>query len=179
MKRDRSAFGYMEPSPDTREFAQCGTCAMFLRRIGRCHWLRPQDCVDDDDTCIMYAQGEPNDDPKAKPTGTFAPETVGFFDGQVRCENCNAFDARDPKRKHCDLYVQLNRTFPRMWDLKPAVKPHACCNAWSPGDRKPGNFGPYGPIPDADDPNVAGPLGKLVKSGRISSSAFERVAKRK
>jgi hypothetical protein len=151
MKRDRSAFAYMEPDPDTKKFAQCGTCAMFLRKVERCHWLGPDDKVDADDSCVMYVQGEPSDDPKAKPTGALEPKTVGLFDGRVRCENCNAHDFRDPARKHCDLFVQLNRMFPRMWNLKTEIKPHACCNAWAPGERDPKNFGPYGPLPDQDD----------------------------
>jgi hypothetical protein len=164
MIRDRSAFAYMEPDPDTREFAQCGSCAMFLCKIGRCYWLGPSDEVDDDDSCVMYVQGEPNDDPNAKPTAALTPKTVGFFSGQVRCENCNAHDFRDPKRMHCDLFVQLNRMYPKMWHLKTEIKPHACCNAWASGARDPKNFGPYGPLPDADDPNAGGMLARLLKS---------------
>ncbi len=163
MVRDRSAFGYMEPDPNIKEFAQCGSCAMFLRKVGRCHWLRKNDKVNDDATCIMYVQGTPNDDSKAEPTGSFDPETVGFYDGQVRCENCNARDFRDPYRKHCDLYVQLNRMYPNMWKLETKVEPRGCCNAWSPGDRNPKQFGPYGPLPDADDQKHGGLLFRLIQ----------------
>jgi len=137
---------------------------MFLRQIGRCHWLGKNDVVDDDDTCIMYAQGEPNDYPDAESTGTFDPQTVGFFDGQVRCENCNVFDDRDSKKPHCDLYVQLNRMYPDMWELDERVKPHGCCNAWSQGRRDPSKFGPYGPIPDEDDRGAGGLLFRWRKA---------------
>jgi hypothetical protein len=164
VKRDRSAFAYMEPHPDTSQFAQCGTCAMFLRGVGRCYWLGAHDQVDSDDSCVMYVQGRPDDRRDARPTGILKPETVGFYSGKVRCENCNAHDFRDPARKHCDLFVQLNRMFPEMWDLKTEIKPHACCNAWSSGERDPKNFGPYGPMPDADDPRAGGALSKLLGS---------------
>lgn len=161
-KRNRSAFAYMEGKPDTAAFAQCGTCALFLRGVKRCHWLGETE-VDEDDSCVMYVQGAPNDDPNAKPTGKLTPATVGLYDGKVRCENCNAFDARDPNDLHCDLYVQLNRIFPNMWNLNRTVKAHACCNAWAPGKRNPKNFGPYGPIPDADDPKVGGIITQVKK----------------
>jgi len=159
-KRNRSAFAYMEGKPDTPAFAQCSTCTMFLRGVGRCHWLGETE-VDGDDSCVMYVQGAPNDDPQAKPTGKLKPSTVGFYSGKVRCQNCNAFDSRNPNDLHCDLYVQLNRMFPRMWNLDRKVERHACCNAWAPGKRDPKNFGPNGPIPDADDPKVGGLIMKV------------------
>ncbi len=159
--RDRSAFLYMEPRPDTPDHAQCATCEMFLRVVGKCHHLQAEDKVDGDDTCGMYSQGRPNDDKDAKPSGQYTKETLGFFEGRVTCQHCNAYDDRDKSNIHCDLYVQLNRIFPHLFKLKESIKPRGCCNAWGEGKRDPKQFGPYGPLPDADDPNAGGLLAKL------------------
>jgi hypothetical protein len=161
--RDRSAFLYMEPKPDTPDHAQCATCEKFLRANGKCHHLQANDDVDGDDTCGMYAQGEPNDDPEATPTGQYTKETLGFFDGRVQCQRCNVYDDRDKLNIHCDLYVQLNRMFPRLWKLDEKVKPRGCCNAWGGGNRDPERFGPYGPLPDADDAQSGGLLAQMLE----------------
>ena len=171
--RDRSAFGYMEPHPDTPEFGQCRTCRLWLRKVKKCYWLRPQDHVDAADSCIMYGQGAPNDDPNAKPTGTFAPDVVGFYDGSVRCENCNARDFRDPTKPHCDFFVQLNRMLPKLFDLEERIKPRACCNAFDPGTRDPQQFGPIGPMADTDDGRVQ----QMVKRGMISDKQRAKMRK--
>lgn len=162
--RDRSAFLYYEPNPDTPDHAQCATCWKFLRGIGKCDEMDEKYSTDDDDTCGAYGQGEPNDDPKARPRGKYTPKDVGWLDGKVQCHRCNAYDDRDKTRIHCDLYVQLNRIFPRLFKLIEVVRPRACCNAWGPGKRDPKNFGPYGPMPDADDPNSGGILSRLLKA---------------
>jgi hypothetical protein len=161
MLRDRSAFLYMEPHPDIPDHAQCGSCENFNDVKGVCRWLSKTDEVDADDSCGLYAQGAPSAD--IEPTGQYTPEEVGFYDGKVRCQNCNALDARDAKRIHCDLYVQLTRMFPRLFKLDERVKPRGCCNAFAPGKRNPKNFGPYGPIPDPDDPNVGGLIMDVMK----------------
>lgn len=161
--RDRSAFLYMEPDPDTPDHAQCKTCFNFLRGVGRCHWLQEDDEIDFDDTCGLYGQGTPNDDPNAKPSGQYTKETVGFFDGRVTCHRCNAYDDRDKSHIHCDLYVQLNRMLPQLWKLKEEVIPRGCCNAWGEGKRDPKRFGPYGPLPDADDAGSGGILAQMLK----------------
>jgi hypothetical protein len=158
--RDRSTFLYMEPDPDIPDHAQCSSCRNFNDVEGLCFWLSAKDEVDGDDSCGEYGQGEPSSD--IVPTGQYTKETLGFVDHQVRCENCNAFDDRDQTNLHCDLYVQLNRMFPRLWRLIEEVKPRGCCNAQMPGKRNPKNFGPYGPIPDDDDPNVGGLITEIL-----------------
>jgi hypothetical protein len=175
--RDRSAFLYMEPSSRADEFASCGTCANFIRGRKRCYWFSDRDTVDEDDTCGLYVQGT-NAGDDTKPSGLSTKKIAGFLEGRVQCKRCNAFDGRDKSRPHCDLYVQLNRIFPRVWRLTEEVKPNACCNAWDKGERNPRNFGPYGPIPDADDPNVGGTIAavdKLKSRGLISERALSKM----
>src|SRR5581483_8378288 len=104
--RDRSAFLYLEPNPDTSEHAQCATCFNWLSKIERCRWLSQDFEVDSDDSCGFYIQGNPQIE--GAPLGLITPQQAGFVDEKVRCENCNAIDTRDPKRIHCDFYVQLN-----------------------------------------------------------------------
>jgi hypothetical protein len=128
--RDRSAFGYLEPVGDAPKFAQCKTCVLWLKDIDRCYWLQPNDEVLEGDTCIEYVQGPPirsEDAPRVRPTGALTKQEVGFVRGDVRCENCNAFDRGD---KACDLFRQLNKAFPKIWALDARVKPRACCNAF-------------------------------------------------
>lgn len=161
--RDRSAFAFFEPHPNIPDHAQCSSCSKFLRAIGRCFTMKEDDETAGGDTCVMYEQGEPNDDPNAKPSGQYTKKDVGWYSGKVTCQHCNVYDDRDKANIHCDLFVQLNRTFPRIWKLNEKIKPRTCCNAWGKGKRDPKRFGPYGPIPDADDPNVGGPLADLAK----------------
>lgn len=160
--RDRACFLYMEPKPDTPEHAQCVTCIRWGSVNKRCEELQKNDVVDKDDSCGLYSQGKPK--PVVVPSGQYTKKIVGFVSEKTRCENCNVFDNRDknPKEWHCDLYVQLNRILPRMFKLDIYVKPRGCCNLMAPGKRNPDRFGPYGPIPDADDPNVGGLLMKVI-----------------
>ena len=80
----------------------------------------------------MYVPGMPNEDEKVKPVDSLDPATVGFYRGQVRCENCDAFDAKDKDRIVCNLYVKLNKRFPDTFDLDTVIKLHGCCNAFFP-----------------------------------------------
>jgi hypothetical protein len=165
--RDRSTFLYMEPAdPKNDDFAQCGTCIEWIKDKDRCYLHRTSDEIDADDSCGLYVEGEPRSG--LKPLGLVTPKVSGLVDEQTRCHNCNAYDGRDQSHIHCDLYVQLNRMFPHVFDLKEEIEPHACCNAMEPGKRDPKRFGPYGPIPDADDPKVGGLVTRLRKSGQIS-----------
>jgi hypothetical protein len=172
--RDRSTFLYFEPKPDTPEHAQCETCCNWNPNK-LCFWLGKNDHPDGDDSCGMYGQGKPSTD--IVPTAQYTPKDVGLVSEQTRCENCNAFDSRDKTNLHCDLYVQLNRIFPRLFKLDVKVKPRGCCNAMEPGKRNPKQFGPYGPIPDADDPNVGGMIAKLLKSGDRDGDADDKAVK--
>ncbi len=149
--RDKAVFLYMEPKPDTPQHAQCATCRKWGRLNQRCDELQRNDDVDKGDSCGLYSQGAPQ--LYANPSGQYTKKVVGFVSEKTRCENCNVFDNRDPDPKewHCDLYVQLNRLLPRLFKINIYVKPRGCCNAMVPGKRDPERFGPYGPIPDADD----------------------------
>lgn len=125
--RDRSAFLYMEPSPDTPEFAQCGTCTHFIPDTGRCFLFSDKDNVDADDSCGLYVQGEPQGG--REPSGSVDPDVAGFYKGNVRCENCVSLSGET-----CGLFKKLNRFMPGVWNLDELVKPRACCNAFE-GER--------------------------------------------
>ncbi len=114
--RNRSAFGYMEPRPDIPDFAQCGSCKMWLKRQELFYWLPKTKEVEAGDFCILYVQGPPFNNPDMKPTGSLAPEVVGFTDGKVRWEN--------------------SQIFPDVFKLDSKVKPRACCNAFNRGPFK-------------------------------------------
>lgn len=124
--RDRSCFGYMEPDPAIPDFAQCGSCQLFIKDRERCYWLSDKDDVDADDSCIMYVQGEPMPG-VCMPTGSLTAKEVGFTKAKVRCENCNAFNK---DKSGCRLFAELNELLPRVFKLDNKVKPKACCNAW-------------------------------------------------
>ncbi len=157
VKRDRSTFLYMEPAqPGNDDFAQCGTCIEWLSDISKCRLHGKGDDIDADDSCGLYVEGEPQQG--LEPLGLVTPEISGLVDEQTRCHNCNAYDGRDQQRIHCDLYVQLNRILPELFELEERVEPNACCNAMVPGKRDPSIFGPYGPIPDGDDEGAKGGL---------------------
>lgn len=125
--RDRSAFGYMEPHPAIPDFAQCGTCRLWLKPHANCFWYAEKDKVTAADSCIMYVQGPPCTDPTVTCVDQLTPEETGFHKGAVRCENCDAYLK---EINSCNLYVKLNRAFPQLFKLKTNVKPKACCNAW-------------------------------------------------
>lgn len=123
---DRSIFGYMEPRSRLNgdQFAQCGTCRMWIMDNERCYWMSRDKDVDDDDSCILYVEGPPIAD-DVMPVNAVTPETVGFTDGPVRCENCAAFEDGI-----CQFYDGLNRANPAIFDLDASVKPKGCCNAF-------------------------------------------------
>jgi len=126
--RTRDCFGYMEPSPDIPDFAQCGSCKMWLKRQELCYWLPKTKEVEAGDSCILYVQGAPFNNPDMKATGLLQPEVVGFIDGKVRCENCSSFSKEN---SGCNLFHTLTQAFPTIFKLNSKVKPRACCNAWN------------------------------------------------
>jgi hypothetical protein len=146
----------MEPHPSVSNHAQCGSCHNWGKGNKRCYYLQAKDKVDADDSCGLYGQGKPQ--ATVEPSGQYTKAELGFVDEQVRCENCREFDNRDPKHLHCDFYAQLTRILPLQFQLDKNVNPKGCCNAMMPGPRNPKNYGPYGPIPDADDPGAKGGL---------------------
>lgn len=126
-RRDRSAFGYMEPDPDIPDFAQCGSCASWLSDRVRCHWFSDKFKVLADASCILYVEGEPIDGATAKPANLLDPKVVGFITGKTRCENCVS---ADKERWVCKLFDVLNERFPTTFRLNIEIKARACCNAF-------------------------------------------------
>lgn len=143
-KITRATFLYFDPKTPKDEFAQCGTCVHFLEDQGRCELHGADVEVDDDDSCGLYVHGEAEEG--EKPEGLVTPEESGLVSREVRCENCMFFDPDSEAREHCDLYTQLNRILPKLFDLDRYVKAQGCCNAQTPGKRNPAVFGPHGPI---------------------------------
>jgi hypothetical protein len=125
--RNRSAFGYMEPKHNIPNFAQCGSCKMWIKNRKECYYFTKGKEVDEDDSCIMYVQGENMPGNMVYPINAFPPEVVGFYDGPVRCENCISFNKA---KSGCELFYELTEEHPDMFDLDSKVKPRACCNAF-------------------------------------------------
>jgi len=119
----RSAFLYLPPTGDAHDFAQCGSCGMFIPGSHRCWLFGPHDKVVANASCGMYIQGEPSND--QEPQSKVTPQDAGYNLGQVRCENCCWLSG-----KSCALFEMLNRELPQVFDLDPEVEPLACCNAW-------------------------------------------------
>jgi hypothetical protein len=119
----RSAFLYLPPTGDAHEFAQCGSCGMYIPGAHRCWLFGDSDVVVANASCGMYIQGEPSND--QEPQSKVTPQDAGYNLGQVRCENCRWLSG-----KSCALFEMLNRELPQVFDLDPEVEPLACCNAW-------------------------------------------------
>jgi len=151
-KITRATFLYMDPQAPKDEFAQCGTCVHWIEGQDLCELHRPRDHIDDDDSCCLYVHGKPAG---GTPESLVTPQESGLVSRQVRCMNCIFFDPDTEPRKHCDLYTQLNRMMPAVFDLDRYVNEHGCCNAQTPGKRNPKVFGPIGPIPGPQDQESA------------------------
>jgi hypothetical protein len=122
-KLDRTAFIYLEPKSNAKDFAQCKTCFMFMPGKQRCSIFGKDDKVIAAASCSLYVQGQPNDDQEILSSVT--PEAAGYVEAQVRCENCRWLDGTD-----CRLYATLQQNLPDVFDLEITVDPKACCNAW-------------------------------------------------
>lgn len=123
-KIGRSAFLYMAPKGDSKQFAQCGTCALFLPTKQRCGIYHKDDRVVANASCGLYIAGGPKDNQPI--TNVVTPEESGYVKGQVRCENCSWFDGDST----CDLFVKLNDTLGDIFDIDPTVEAKGCCNAF-------------------------------------------------
>lgn len=130
-RRDRSAFGYMAANPSIPDFAQCSSCQVWIKDRERCLWLGNDQPVLKGDSCILYVQGDPIEG-DVDALGSLTEDEVGFFRGDVRCENC--VSASDDAR-HCFLYEKLNEAFPDLFLLNEVVEPKACCNAFASDSR--------------------------------------------
>jgi hypothetical protein len=125
VKITRDAFLYLDPKPPEDEFAQCGTCIMFIPDHDRCMIHGAKIKVDEDDSCGLYVHGVPRNGP---PTAAVTPKESGLVGRQVRCENCEHFNGKDL----CLLFKNLNRVLPDKFDLDTKVSPKGCCNAQIP-----------------------------------------------
>lgn len=125
MKITRDAFLYLDPKAPKDAFAQCATCALYVAGAERCAILGPAQVVLPGDSCGLYVPGSPNPDLDTKALVT--PEEAGLVHRQVRCENCVYL-----KAEGCDLYWQLNKALPDVFDLDNDVDPQGCCNAQTP-----------------------------------------------
>jgi len=142
----RDALLFMKArGPNKGKFAQCITCIHFLIDQGLCRLQRDKDDVDGDDSCGSYYPGEPTKG-EEKPLGNSTPAELGFVKRLVQCRRCRFFDPDSEARKHCDLFTQLNRMMPNVFNMDRYVDDFDCCNAQSPGDRDPAVFGPIGPL---------------------------------
>lgn len=121
-KIDRSAFLYMEPSDDNREFAQCGTCFFWASEKCKIHGERR---IAASESCGLYVPDRLGRSIDAE-LPLVSPEQSGLVSRPVRCENCRSFDAPGT----CRLFTDLNRT--GQFACDPSVKPLGCCNAQMP-----------------------------------------------
>jgi hypothetical protein len=122
-KIKRDAFIYLNGT--SRDFAQCGSCWLFVPEKQRCSILGPKVEVDADDSCCFYMKGKPV---KGLPiVARVSIEEAGFVERKVRCENCFYGGGGD-----CQLYVELNEKFPDMFDLDTSITSKSCCNAQIP-----------------------------------------------
>lgn len=120
----RWAFIYMEPkSGQSREFAQCSTCQLFMPGKERCGIFGPDDVVKANASCGLYLHGKPHDDQPIQDIVT--PQDAGYVEGQVRCENCTWY-----KSGECELFAKLDKAMPDTFNLGSKVDPKGCCNAW-------------------------------------------------
>jgi len=125
-KFDRDIFIYLEPQKkqNPKDFAQCGSCFMFMPGKERCS-IFPEDFkVIADASCSLYVHGQPTDDQAWKTA--VDPKAAGYVKEQVRCENCKWLD---PGNK-CGFFVYLNEKMNDTFNINEKVDPKGCCNAW-------------------------------------------------
>ena len=125
-KFDRDIFIYLEPrgKQDPKDFAQCGSCFMFMPGKERCS-IFPEDFkVIANASCSLYVHGQPTDDQAWKTA--VDPKAAGYVKGQVRCENCKWLD---PGSK-CGFFAYLNEKMSDTFSINEKVNSKGCCNAW-------------------------------------------------
>lgn len=126
VKFDRDIFIYLEPTgkQKPKDFAQCGSCFMFMPGKERCS-IFPEDFkVVADASCSLYVNGQPTDDQAWKTA--VDPKAAGYVKESVRCENCKWLD---PGNK-CGFFAYLNEKMSDTFKIKETVDPKGCCNAW-------------------------------------------------
>lgn len=125
-KVKRDAFLYLAPKAPKDEFAQCGTCSLFVESANHCSILGSAVHVTASMSCGFYLHGTPK--PKnAAIRKVVTAQEAGLVDRQVRCENCEYVEG-----KTCGLYRKLNTRLPAYFDLDARIDPQGCCNAQQP-----------------------------------------------
>lgn len=124
MKFNRDIFLYLESKNNKEQFAQCGTCFMFMPSKKRCSIFNKNFEVVANASCSLYVIGKPNDNQEIKNAVT--PKSAGYVKGQVRCENCTWFDSGNI----CGFFKYLNDSMNDTFDINEKVSPQGCCNAW-------------------------------------------------
>lgn len=118
----RDAFLYFDPKGDGENFAQCGTCNMFMSKEKRCMILEKDLEVTEKDSCGVYVYGKPMEH------HTMTAKEAGFVrDVGVRCINCEYYDPGD---SDCELFEKINEECPDDFRLDTKVDPQGCCNAF-------------------------------------------------
>ncbi len=146
-KVTREAFVFLAPKPRDGEddFAQCGSCRMFVPQVkglngSRCIIHGSKKVIEADDSCCFYVDW-PTPDGKPNPKvvadhaaelakdipGSVTPKESGWVDGRVQCHRCR-FAESDVTV--CGLFRMLNKEFPDDFDLDDAIVTHSCCNGW-------------------------------------------------
>ncbi len=126
-KLTRDTFLYLDPKPPFATFAQCETCMMFTGEAAEtCTIHGAKVRVTKDHSCGLYVHGTPMPDEQGHEMASVTPEESGLIKAQVRCENCQSFQAQ---KTTCTLFQWLSRGW--AFALNPKVHPHGCCNAWS------------------------------------------------
>lgn len=125
-KFDRDIFIYLEPTgkQEEKNFAQCGSCFMFMPGKERCSIFPKDFKVIANASCSLYVYGQPTDDQAWKTA--VSPKAAGYVEAKVRCENCKWLD---PGNK-CGFFAYLNEKMSDTFNIKEKVDPKGCCNAW-------------------------------------------------
>lgn len=124
-KLGAEAFLYLNPEPNTPEFAQCATCRDWVTGDNLCVIHGPHTNVTGSMSCGLYVWGPPQ--PEGAATAAIVtPTESGLVDREVRCENCIHFDEQEHK---CSFFDFLNSVSPELFDIDVNVEPKGCCNA--------------------------------------------------
>ena len=125
-KLGAETFLYLNPEPNTPEFAQCATCRDWVTGDNKCVIHGPHVTVTNTMSCGLYVWGPPQ--PEGTPTVAIVTTTEsGLVDREVRCENCIHFDYAG--NSTCNFFVTLNDTLSQIFEIDENVEPKGCCNA--------------------------------------------------
>jgi hypothetical protein len=124
-KLGAEAFLYLNPEPNTDEFAQCSTCRDWVTGDNKCVIHGPHTTVTGSMSCGLYVWGPPQ--PEGSPTvAIVTPTESGLVDREVRCENC-IYEMYEATK--CGFFEALNETIPDFFEIDIDIEPRGCCNA--------------------------------------------------